>query len=229
MGTVDANTMGTVRLLIAAKEAGVRRVVFASSSSVYGDNPALPKQEAQLPQPISPYAVSKLEGEHYCRVFSRLHGLSTISLRYFNVFGPRVDPLSQYAAVIPRFIAAALAGDSVTVNGDGQQSRDFTYVDNAVAANFLAMEAPMGDGDVFNVAGGQRVTVVELIEAIGRILGRRLRAVHSAPRLGDVRHSFADISAARARLSYAPLIDFEEGLRRTVRALESTVREPKHA
>jgi nucleoside-diphosphate-sugar epimerase len=229
VGTVDANTMGTLRLLIAAKDAGVRRVVFASSSSVYGDNPALPKQESQLPQPISPYAVSKLDGEHYCRVFSRLYGLSTISLRYFNVFGPRADPLSEYAAVIPRFIAAALAGDTVRVHGDGEQSRDFTYVDNAVAANFLAMEAAMGDGDVFNVGGGQRVTVLELIDAIGRILGWRPRAVHTAPRLGDVRHSFADISAARARLGYTPLIDFEEGLRRTVRALEPAVREPKHA
>jgi UDP-glucose 4-epimerase len=229
VGTVDTNTMGTLRLLIAAKEAGVRRVVFASSSSVYGDIPALPKEESQLPQPISPYAVSKLDGEHYCRVFSRLHGLSTISLRYFNVFGPRVDPASQYAAVIPRFIAAALAGDAVTVYGDGKQSRDFTYVDNVVAANFLAMDVPTGDGDVFNVAGGERVTVLELIEAIGRILGRKLRAVHAAPRLGDVLHGFADIRAARARLGYTPLVGFEEGLRRTVRAFEPAARERKHA
>lgn len=228
VGTVDVNTMGTVRLLIAAREAGVRRVVYASSSSVYGDNLALPKQEAQLPQPISPYAASKLDGEHYCRVFSRLHGLTTISLRYFNVFGPRVDPLSQYAAVIPRFIAAALTGDTVPVYGDGQQSRDFTYVDDAVAANFLAMEAPIEDGDVFNVSGGQSVTVLELIDAIGRIVGRRPRTVQAAPRLGDVRHSFADISAARARLGYEPRIGFEEGLRRTARALAAAIGEPKH-
>jgi nucleoside-diphosphate-sugar epimerase len=229
VGTVDVNTTGTVRLLIAAKEAGVRRVVYASSSSVYGDNPELPNREAQLPSPISPYAVSKLAGEHYCRVFSRLHGLSTISLRYFNIFGPRVDPRSQYAAVIPRFIAAALTGAPVAVHGDGQQSRDFTYVDNVVVANFLAMEAPLGDGDVFNVSGGQRVTVLELVDTIGRIVGRRPRAVHISPRLGDVRHSFADISAARARLGYEPVIGFEEGLRRTVLALEAAVSEPKHA
>ena len=229
IGTVDANTTGTVHLLMAAKESGVRRVVYAISSSVYGDNPELPKREAQLPAPISPYAVSKLGGEHYCRVFSRLHGLPTISLRYFNVFGPRVDPSSQYAAVIPRFIAAALTGDTVPVYGDGQQSRDFTFVDNAVAANFLAMDAPIGDGDVFNVSSGQSVTVLELIEAIGRTVGRRPRTVHTAPRLGDVRHSFADIGAARARLGYEPLIGFEEGLRRTVRALEPAVGEPKHA
>jgi len=227
VGTVDANTMGTVHLLMAAKEAGVRRVVYASSSSVYGDNPDLPNRESQLPSPISPYAASKLGGEHYCRVFSRLHGLSTISLRYFNVFGPRADPRSQYAAVIPLFIAAALTGATVPVHGDGQQSRDFTYVDNAVAANFLAMEAPIGDGDVFNVSGGQRVTVLELIDAIGRIVGRTPRTVHTAPRLGDVRHSCADISAARAGLGYAPLVAFEEGLRRTALALEGAVSEPK--
>lgn len=229
VGTVEANTIGTVHVLMAAKESGVRRVVYASSSSVYGDSPELPKREAQLPSPISPYAASKLGGEHYCRIFSHLHGLSTISLRYFNVFGPRVDPLSQYAAVIPRFIAGALSGDPVPVYGDGQQSRDFTYVDNAVAANFLAMETPTGNGDVFNVSGGQSVTVLELIDAIGRTVGRRPRAIHTAPRLGDVRHSFADISAARDRLGYEPLIDFEEGLRRTVRALETAVSEPKHA
>jgi nucleoside-diphosphate-sugar epimerase len=229
LGTIDVNTTGTVRLLMAAKATGVRRVVYASSSSVYGDNPDLPNREAQLPSPISPYAASKLGGEHYCRVFSRLHGLSTISLRYFNVFGPRVDPLSQYAAVIPRFIAATLTGAPATVHGDGQQSRDFTYVDNVVMANLLAMEAPMGDGDVFNVSGGQRVTILELVDAIERIVGRRPRAIHTAPRLGDMRHSFADISAARARLGYEPLIGFEEGLRRTVRALEAAVSEPKHA
>jgi UDP-glucose 4-epimerase len=229
LGTVDVNTTGTVRLLIAATETGVRRVVYASSSSVYGENPNLPNTEAHLPSPISPYAASKLSGEHYCRVFSRLHGLSTISLRYFNVFGPRVDPLSQYAAVIPRFIAAVLRGDPVPVHGDGLQSRDFTYVDNVVAANFLAMEAATGDGDVFNVSGGQRVTVLELVEAIGRIVGRRPRAVHTAPRLGDMRHSFADITAARARLRYEPLVGFEEGLRRTALALEAAFSEPKHA
>ncbi len=229
LGTVEVNTTGTVRLLIAANETGVRRVVYASSSSVYGDNPEPSNRETQLPSPISPYAVSKLAGEHYCRVFSRLHGLSTIALRYFNVFGPRVDPLSHYAAVIPRFIAAALTGDPVPVHGDGQQSRDFTYVDNVVAANFLAMEAPVGDGDVFNVSGGRSVTVLELVEAIGRIAGRRPRVVHTAPRLGDIRHSFADISAARARLGYEPVIGFEEGLRRTVLALEAAVGEPKHA
>jgi len=229
LGTVEVNTAGTVRLLMAAKATGVRRFVYASSSSVYGDNPELPNREEQRPSPISPYAASKLGGEHYCRVFSRLHGLSTISLRYFNVFGPRVDPLSQYAAVIPRFIAAALTGAPVSVHGDGQQSRDFTYVDNVVMANFLAMEAPMGDGDVFNVSGGQRVTVLELVDAIERIVGQRPRAVHTAPRPGDMRHSFADISAARARLGYEPQIGFEEGLRLTVRALEAAAGEPKHA
>lgn len=228
-GAAEINTIGTLRLLTAANARGVRRLVYASSSSVYGDNPDLPNRETQVPLPISPYGASKLGGEHYCRIFSRLYGLSTISLRYFNVFGPRADPRSQYAAVIPRFIGSALTGEPVPVYGDGAQSRDFTYVDNVVAANFLAMDAPAGVGEVFNVSGGQRVTVRELIEAIGRVLGRRPRTVDSAPRRGDVRHSFADIAAARDRLGYAPLVDFEEGLRRTARALEPTLVEPRRA
>ena len=216
----DVNIMGTLRLLVAARDARVRRVVYASSSSVYGDNPALPKRETQMPAPVSPYAASKLGGEHYCRVFDRLYGVPTISLRYFNVFGPRQDPLSQYAAAIPRFIAAVREGEPVTVYGDGEQSRDFTYVDNVVSANFLAMEAPHGNGEAFNIGGGGRATVLEVVDAIGRILGRTPQVVHAPPRPGDVRHTLADIGAAKAALGYEPAVGFEEGLRRTAAAFD---------
>ncbi|HLW47003.1 MAG TPA: NAD-dependent epimerase/dehydratase family protein [bacterium] len=218
IGALEHNAIGTMTLLLAARDAGVRRVIYASSSSVYGESPQLPSMETQRPMPISPYGLSKLAGEHACAVCSRLYGISTISLRYFNVFGPRHDPSSPYAAVVPRFIAALGAGDPVVVYGDGQQSRDFTYVDNVVAANFLAMEAARGAGDTYNISGGRAVTVLALIEALGRVIDRTPRVVHAAPRPGDIRHSLADLTAARLELGYRPLVDFEEGLRRTVRA-----------
>ncbi|MDR7521401.1 MAG: SDR family oxidoreductase [Armatimonadota bacterium] len=215
-GATEHNVAGTLNLLIAASQAGVRRFVYASSSSVYGDEPALPKREDQLPSPISPYAASKLAGEYYCRVFARTYGLATVSLRYFNVFGPLQDPRSQYAAVIPRFIAWTLAGHPLEIHGDGLQSRDFTYVDNVVAANLLAAEAPDLAGEVLNIACGDRSTLLEVADLIERLVGRRVPRQHVAPRRGDVRHTLADISRARAVLGYEPQVPFAEGLARTV-------------
>jgi len=208
--------------LMAARGAGVKRVVYASSSSVYGDSPALPKQEDQAPRPKSPYAVSKLAGEHYCQTFAGLYGLETVSLRYFNVFGPRQDPTSQYAAVIPLFITAMLRGEAPTIYGDGGQSRDFTYVVNVVHANLLAATAPGVGGRVFNVACGQRYTLLDLIAALDEALGTHVVPVHSAPRPGDVRHSLADVTAAQEALGYQTKVDFHEGLRRTVAWYRST-------
>jgi len=211
-----ANATGTLHLLIAARDAGVKRVVYASSSSVYGDSPVLPKQEDHLPRPKSPYAVSKLAGEYYCQTFAGLYELETVSLRYFNVFGPRQDPTSQYAAVIPLFITAMLRGAAPTVYGDGGQSRDFTYVSNVVRANLLAATVPGVAGRVFNVACGQRYTLLDLIAALNGTLGARIAPVHTAPRPGDVRHSLADVTAAQEALGYCTEVDFHEGLRRTV-------------
>ena len=211
-----ANATGTLHLLMAARDEGVKRVVYASSSSVYGDSPVLPKQEDHLPRPKSPYAVSKLAGEHYCQTFAELYGLETVSLRYFNVFGPRQDPTSQYAAVIPLFITAMLQGAAPTVYGDGGQSRDFTYVSNVVRANLLAATVPGVAGRVFNVACGQRYTLLDLIAALNGTLGARIAPVHTAPRPGDVRHSLADVTAAQEALGYRTEVDFHEGLRRTL-------------
>jgi nucleoside-diphosphate-sugar epimerase len=211
-----ANATGTLHLLMAARDAGVKRVVYASSSSVYGDSPVLPKQEDHLPRPKSPYAVSKLAGEYYCQTFAGLYELETVSLRYFNVFGPRQDPTSQYAAVIPLFITAMLRGAAPTVYGDGGQSRDFTYVSNVVRANLLAATAPGVAGRVFNVACGQRCTLLDLIAALDEALGTHVAPVHAAPRPGDVRHSLADVTAAQEALGYRTEVDLHEGLRRTV-------------
>jgi len=212
----DSNVTGTLHLLIAARDAGVKRVVYASSSSVYGDNPTLPKREDMSPAPKSPYAVSKLAGEYYCRVFAQAYGLETVCLRYFNVFGPRQDPASQYAAVIPKFITALLRDEPPTIYGDGHQSRDFTYVSNVVRANLLAATAPDVSGRVFNVACGERYTVLDLVAVLTEILGTHITPVHTAPRPGDVRHSLADITAAREALGYRVEVNFHEGLRRTV-------------
>jgi UDP-glucose 4-epimerase len=209
------NVEGTLNVLHAAREAGVRRVVLASSSSVYGDNPELPKHEALCPQPRSPYAVGKLAAEQYGQLFWELYGLETVSLRYFNIFGPRQDPNSAYAAVIPLFMRAMLAGEPVTVQGDGSQSRDFTYVANVVQANLLACAAPQAAGAVVNVACSERHTLLELIDYLARILGKQPVIVYAPPRAGDVPHSLADISRAQDLLDYAPVVDFEEGLRRT--------------
>ena len=209
------NVTGTLVLLLACREAGVRRVVYASSSSVYGDDPALPKVETLATRPISPYAVSKLAAEHYCQTFARLYGLETVSLRYFNVFGPRQNPESKYSAVIPRFLALALAGAPLEVHGDGEQSRDFTYIDNVVQGNLLAMSAPGVSGEVFNIACGTRHSLLAIADAIADFLGRRLPRAHTARRPGDVRHTLADISKAERLLGYRPTVDFGEGMRRT--------------
>lgn len=214
--TTAVNVLGTVNLLRAACDAGVRRVVFASSSSVYGETAELPLRESHEPRPISPYAVSKLAGEHYCAVFTRLYGVETVSLRYFNVFGPRQDPRSEYAAVIPRFILAALRGEPLEIHGDGLQSRDFTYVENVVEANLRAATQPGIAGEVFNVGCGQRYSVLDVKAHLERILGRSLPARHTPPRKGDVRHTQADMSKAEAALGYRPRVSFAEGLRRTV-------------
>lgn len=212
----SANVTGTLNLLVAARDAGVRRVVYAASSSAYGDSPTLPKQEDMPTAPKSPYAVSKLAGEHYCRAFTEVYGLETVSLRYFNVFGPRQDPASQYAAVVPLFITAMLRGEPPTVHGDGLQSRDFTYVANVVHANLLATTAPGVAGRVFNVACGQRYTLLDLIASLDEIMGAHVTPVHTASRPGDVRHSLADVTAAQEALGYRAEVDFDEGLRRTV-------------
>lgn len=214
--TDRVNVLGTLHVLEAARKVGVRRVVYAASSSAYGETPTLPKVETMAPDPLSPYAVSKLAGEHYVRVYGRCYGLETVALRYFNVFGPRQDPRSEYAAVIPRFITAALAGGRPTIFGDGEQSRDFCYVDNAVEANLLALTAPGAPGRVFNVACGSRTTLLEVVAALSRLLGRDIAPIHAPPRPGDIRHSVADISAAREVLGYTASVGFEEGLARTV-------------
>jgi UDP-glucose 4-epimerase len=217
LATDLANTHGTLTVLKASVEAGVRRVICASSSSVYGGAEELPTPENAPSWPRSPYAVTKLAGEHYCRVFSELHGLETISLRYFNVYGPRQRPDSQYAAVIPLFIAALQAGEDPIVHGDGHQSRDFTYIDDAVAANLSAAGAPAAcSGKAYNIAGGGAHSLLDLLSILDRILGVSSRPRHTEPRPGDVRHTRAAIDAARRDLSHTPRVPFEEGLRRTV-------------
>jgi nucleoside-diphosphate-sugar epimerase len=210
------NSTGTLHVLLAAHEAGVRRLVFASSSSIYGDSPVLPKTEEMIPAPLSPYAASKIAGEHYCQVFDRLYGLETVMLRYFNVFGPRQDPSSPYSGVISLFITAALRGDPYTINGDGAQTRDLTFVQNVVQATIAASTAPGVAGEVMNVACGIRTSILELTRMLDRILGQDTPVVHRPPRAGDVLHSLADIGKARRLLDYKPAVDVLEGLNRTV-------------
>jgi nucleoside-diphosphate-sugar epimerase len=214
----DVNIAGTLNVLHQAKKAGVRRVVYAASSSAYGDTPTLPKVETMRPGPLSPYAVGKLAGEHYCAVFAGAYGLETVTLRYFNVFGARQDPKSEYAAVIPRFVTAGLAGQGVTIYGDGTQSRDFCYIDNTVEANLAAASAPAAgaSGQVFNVACGVATTLNDVVRLIGEALGRSIAVTYADRRVGDVKHSLADVSAARAALGYKGAISFEEGLRRSI-------------
>ena len=214
-----ANVIGTLNILLASRDSGVRRVVFASSSSIYGADLTLPKQEDSAPQPISPYAVAKLAGEGYCRSFSQVYALETVALRYFNVFGPRQDPLSHYAAVIPKFITALIDGRPPVVFGDGEQSRDFTYIDNVVEGNLLAATAGDVSGQTFNIACGDRITLNQLLDELGEIMGLDPRANYLDPRPGDVLHSLADISKARDLLGYEPAVSFGEGLRRTVDSL----------
>ncbi|MGQ9880691.1 MAG: SDR family oxidoreductase [Armatimonadota bacterium] len=214
--THEVNVTGTFNILLTARDAGVRRVVYAASSSAYGDTPTLPKVETMLPSPLSPYAVSKLVGEYYCQVFTRVYGLETVSLRYFNVFGPRQNPDSQYAAVIPKFITAALKGEPLTVFGDGEQSRDFTYIENVVQANLLAMESSRAVGKVYNVACGGRYTLNELIRQLEAILGHKVEVKYLPPRAGDVKHSEASVEIAGEELKYRAVVGFTDGLKRTV-------------
>jgi UDP-glucose 4-epimerase len=211
-----ANASATLELLCAARDAGVRRVIYAGSSSVYGDAQGCAKRETQTPRPLSPYAVGKLTGEHYLRVFAELYGMETLTLRYFNVFGPRQDASSPYSGVISLFITALLAGRAPVIYGDGLQSRDFTYVDNVVAGNLRALEASGLRGQALNLATGERVTLRRLLAVLARKTGRPARAEHRPPRPGDIRHSLADVSAARRLLGYRPSVGFEEGLERTL-------------
>jgi UDP-glucose 4-epimerase len=211
--TGAVNVEGTLNVLLAARDEDVRRVVFASSSSVYGNTGDLPRVESQFPDPLSPYAVSKLAAERYCVSFARVYGLETVTLRYFNVFGPRQDPTSQYAAVVPRFMAAIDAGDPVPIYGDGEQSRDFTYVDNVVEANLLAADARDAVGAVLNIATGRSQSVNGLADAIGDVLGKTVEREYLDARAGDVRDSWADVSEAKRLLGWTPRIDLEEGLR----------------
>jgi UDP-N-acetylglucosamine/UDP-N-acetyl-alpha-D-glucosaminouronate 4-epimerase len=211
--TGAVNVEGTLNVLLAARDEDVRRVVYASSSSVYGNSGTLPRTEKQFPDPISPYAVSKLAAERYCVSFSRVYELETVVLRYFNVFGPRQDPTSQYAAVVPRFISAIDAGEPVPVYGDGEQSRDFTYVDNVVEANVRAAEAEGVSGSVLNVATGRQLTVNELADSIGEVLGKPVEREYLQPRAGDVRDSWADVGEAQRLLGWEPHVALEDGLR----------------
>ncbi|PYT07629.1 MAG: LPS biosynthesis protein WbpP [Acidobacteria bacterium] len=214
--THEVNITGTLNVLLAARDAGVKRVVYASSSSVYGETPILPKHEEMTPLPLSPYALSKLVGEHYAKVFKQVYGFEVVALRYFNIFGPRQDLESQYAAVIPRFITALLTGKSPAVYGDGLQSRDFTYVDNVVEANLLASEADGAAGKAFNIACGGRYTLIELLAKLREMIGNDIEATHEPTRAGDVRDSQASIEAAQRVFGYRVSVGFEEGLRRTV-------------
>jgi UDP-glucose 4-epimerase len=213
--TNRVNVDGTLNVLVAARDAGVKRVVFAASSSAYGESPTLPKVESMPAVPISPYGVSKLVGEVYAQVFGRVYGLQAVSLRYFNVFGPRQDPNSQYSGVLSRFITAILENQQPVIFGDGAQSRDFTYVANVVDATLRACDAPDAAGRVINVGTGGRFTLNETLRLLGKIAGKDVRAKYDQPRAGDIRDSQADITLARTLLGYAPSVDFEEGLRRT--------------
>jgi len=216
ISTNAINVEGTLNLLLASSRAKVKRFVFASSSSVYGDDPRLPKKEEMGGNPLSPYALTKLAGEKYCLVFNRIYGLSTVCLRYFNIFGPRQDPASQYAAVIPRFINKMLEGNKPTIFGDGEQSRDFTFVANVVEANILASKAKNVSGEVFNIGCGEKATVNSLAEKINEILSTDIKPIYDKPRPGDVKHSYADVSKAREKLQYQPLVTVKEGLERTI-------------
>lgn len=218
IGGNRANVDGTLNVLVAARDAKVKRVVYAASSSAYGDTPTLPKHEAMTPNPISPYAVAKLTGELYMQVFYKVYGLETVSLRYFNIFGPQQDANSEYSAVLAKFITLMLKGQQPTIYGDGEQSRDFTYIENVIQANLLACTAPADNvaGKVFNIATGARSTLNETVEILKKLTAYSGRAIHEPERAGDIKHSLADISRAQNALGYKPSVNFEEGLKRTV-------------
>jgi UDP-glucose 4-epimerase len=218
VGTNVANVNGSLNVLLAARDANVRRVIYASSSSLYGDTPTLPKSEDMAPNPISPYAVSKLAAEHYMTAFYRTYGLETVSLRYFNVFGPYQDPTSMYSGVLAIFISRMLRGEQPTILGDGEQSRDFTYIDNVVSANLLACAAPAEQvaGKAFNCATGERVTLNHTYSVLQKLIGFEKRPAYGPQRTGDIKHSLADISLAKQHLGYLPLVNFEQGLAQTV-------------
>jgi nucleoside-diphosphate-sugar epimerase len=220
--TNKINIDGTLNVLVAAKELKVKRVVFAASSSAYGETPTLPKVETMQPQPISPYGVTKFVGELYGQTFGRCYGLENVSLRYFNIFGPRQDPSSPYSGVLAKFCTAFLEETPPVVFGDGEQTRDFTYVENAVLANLLACEAPNVSGKVFNVGVGGRVSLNEVLRTLGKITGKNLEAKYEPPRDGDIRDSQADISQAQQFLAYEPQVTFEEGLARTIEWYKET-------
>jgi UDP-glucose 4-epimerase len=214
----QANVDGTVNLLVAARDAKVKRVIYAASSSAYGDTPTLPKREDMIPNPISPYAVAKLASEYYLTSFFRCYGVETVSLRYFNIFGPRQDPTSPYSGVLAKFITQMLKGEQPTIYGDGAQSRDFTYVENVVHANLLACKAPASEvaGRIFNVASGTRIDLNEMFRVLKKLIGYHGEVNHAPERAGDVKHSLADLSHAEKHLGYKPQVNFEEGLRRTI-------------
>jgi nucleoside-diphosphate-sugar epimerase len=214
--THDANVEGTFNVLLAAKEEGVKRLVFAASSSAYGDTEVLPKHVTMFPNPLSPYAAQKLAGEFYCQVFSKVYGLETVSLRYFNVFGPRQDPSSPYSGVISKFVTSLLANEAPTIYGDGEQTRDFTYIDNVVSANLLAAETPNANGIVANVGVGDRISLNQLLAELQKILGTNLTPKYAEMRAGDVRDSQADILLTEKLIGYKPLVGLAEGLRKTV-------------
>jgi UDP-glucose 4-epimerase len=218
LATHEVNVTGTLNVLEASRKSGVRRVVFASSSSVYGDQERLPKDESMPAAPCSPYAVSKRAGELYAAVYAKLYGLETVALRYFNVFGPRQDPASEYAAVIPKFLHHIAGGEEIRIYGDGHQTRDFTYVENVVLANLLASTCPVAEGQAINVACGERRSLLELVGQLEAALQRKARSTFQAPRAGDVRHSLASIDRAQQLLGYAPAVGFDEGIRRTAAA-----------
>jgi nucleoside-diphosphate-sugar epimerase len=218
-----ANVDGTLNVLVTARDAGVKRLVYASSSSVYGDSPKLPKEESMAPNPLSPYGAQKLFAEMYCQLFWKAYGLQTVSLRYFNVFGPRQDPTSQYSGVLAKFIPAVLQGRQPVIYGDGLQSRDFTYVANVVNANLLACTAPEIAGEVFNIACGDRITVNSMLEQVNEIAGKKIEAIHDSPRAGDILHSQADISKAKSKMGFQPGTTFAEGLKLTVDWYRSNV------
>ena len=217
-GTNRSNVTATLNLLENSRRAGIRRFVYAASSSAYGDTEVLPKNEEMPANPLSPYALQKWVGERYCSLYHELYGLETVSLRYFNVFGPGQDPYSEYSAVVPKFTTKLLAREPITVYGDGEQSRDFTYIDNVIEANLLALRAPNAPGEVCNIGCGQRVTLNQLIRILEKLLSVRAQVIYAPAKPGDVRHSLADIAKATRVLGYIPKIDIEEGLRRTVEA-----------